>query len=345
MRIKVGMPRALIFYKFSSLWITFFESLGADVIISPKTNKEIQANSVKFAPDEDCYSTKLYYGHVMALKDKVDYLFIPRFGSGHKTNVGCPKFIGLAEALKSMFPDLPKILMPYYSVAKSGHRPFFRLLKISFDLGLKFTKNPFRIVGAIYKAFRAYREHNEDLIIDSDTLHRWENSTTHLNYTKNTDTREEPLKVALCAHSYVLNDSFQSVNIRQKLTDYNVDYITSEQMPREITEEFMEKLDYNMYFDYEREILGTIMYFLDSQTVDGILHICIFPCGPDSIVGELANRFSRRKPEVPILQLVLDEHTGEAGINTRLEAFVDMLKIKKRRSLKSQGLVSPTSAL
>jgi predicted nucleotide-binding protein (sugar kinase/HSP70/actin superfamily) len=94
----------------------------------------------------------------------------------------------------------------------------------------------------------------------------------------------------------------------------------------------MDKLDYNMFFQYEREILGTIMHFLDSQTVDGIIHLIIFSCGPDSIVGELASRFSYRQQSIPLLQLTYDELTGEAGLNTRLEAFFDM--IKRRREIK-----------
>jgi len=31
----------------------------------------------------------------------------------------------------------------------------------------------------------------------------------------------------------------------------------------------------------------------------------------------------------PLMHIVIDEHTGEAGIITRLEAFIDLLRIKK----------------
>ena len=98
-KIRVGIPRALLYYKYSDLWITFFKELGAEVIVSPKTTKKIKDDAVKLAPDEDCYSTKLYFGHAIALKDQVDFLFIPRYGGRRKKYVGCPKFIGLAEVL------------------------------------------------------------------------------------------------------------------------------------------------------------------------------------------------------------------------------------------------------
>jgi predicted nucleotide-binding protein (sugar kinase/HSP70/actin superfamily) len=88
----------------------------------------------------------------------------------------------------------------------------------------------------------------------------------------------------------------------------------------------MKSMKYDMYFDFEREILGTVMHFLESREVNGIIHIMVFSCGPDSIAGEMASRYSRRNPDVPMLQLVFDELTGEAGMRTRIEAFVDMLK-------------------
>ncbi len=328
--LKVGLPRALVHYKFFTLWETFFAELGAEVIVSPETNKKIREMAIRAAPDEDCYSTKLYFGHVLALKDQVDYLFIPRFGSNHKINVGCPKFLGLAEVLRSIFPDLPPIIRPYYSKAKSGHKNI-RLLFIAFSVGYKFTKNPFKILHAFRKSVKAYKKYKKNLIIDENTLHQWEHSEEVLNDRPILTDNEKPLKIALVGHCYVINDGYASLDIRKKLCELGADVITSEQMPRNIIEQYMETLDFNMYFDYEREILGTIMHFLESKTVDGIIHLMIFGCGPDSIVGEMAARFYKRKPETLLLQLVLDDLTAEAGLRTRIEAFIDMIKRREKK--------------
>lgn len=54
-----------------------------------------------------------------------------------------------------------------------------------------------------------------------------------------------------------------------------------------------------------------------------------FPCGPDSIVRVLCEQENKRLEGVPLLALVIDEHTGEGGFLTRIEAFVDMLWRKK----------------
>ena len=259
------------------------------------------------------------------MKDKVDYLFIPRFGSNHPTNVGCPKFLGLADVLRSMFPDLPPIIMPYFSKAKGGHKTYHLFTK-AFGVGWKITKNPIKIVKAFNRAIRAYKDYKNKLIINEEQLKKWEKSEILLNDEPVLKEGESPLKIALVGHSYVINDGYASFDIRERLRDLGADLITSEQMPRELIEAQMDKLDFNMYFDYEREILGTIMHFLESKTIDGIVHIMIFGCGPDSIAGEMAARFYKRNPDVQLLQLVVDDLTAEAGMKTRIEAFIDMLK-------------------
>jgi predicted nucleotide-binding protein (sugar kinase/HSP70/actin superfamily) len=326
--IRVGIPRALLYYKFYKLWTTYFEEVGAKVIISAKTNKQIKTTAISRAPDEDCYSTKLFYGHVMSLQDKVDYLFIPRYQSEHKTNISCPKFIGLAESLRSMYPSLPPIIMPAYSTAKLGHGKW-RILRIAFSIGRIFTRNPFKIIRALRRAIKAHKKWKEEKWLSVEKLEEWKLNKIFVNDAPKVDGNQPALKIALVGHSYMLNDPYASLSIKKQLIEAGANVITSEQMPRELIEKQMDTLDFNMYFDYERELLGTVMHFLDDKSIDGIIHIIIFSCGPDSIVGEMVARFSKRKPEIPVLQLTFDELTGETGLKTRLEAFMDMVNRKK----------------
>jgi predicted nucleotide-binding protein (sugar kinase/HSP70/actin superfamily) len=325
---RVGIPRALIYYKFATMWDVFFKELGAEVVVSAETSKNMREIAIEIAPDEDCYSTKIFHGHVMDIKDKVDYLFVPRFGSKHKYDMGCPKFIGLADVLRSLYPDLPKIIAPHFNKAKYGHGRF-DFLKEVLKVGFVFTKNPIRIIKAMNKALKADKEYKKKLIVDLKTLHQWEQSKIFLNDPPDEVPGEKRLKVALVGHSYVINDEFCSLNIRKKLQTHGVDVITSEQMPRELIEEQLDKLDNRLYFEFEREILGTIMYFLEKGNVDGIIHLMIFSCGPDSLAGELASIFAKRREDIPLLQLVIDDLTAEAGMKTRIEAFIDMLRWRK----------------
>ena len=67
------------------------------------------------------------------------------------------------------------------------------------------------------------------------------------------------------------------------------------------------------------------------QGFDGLIHLLPFTCMPDAIAKSILRRISRDM-DIPILTFVIDEHTGKAGITTRLEAFVDLLWAKKQRS-------------
>ena len=74
---------------------------------------------------------------------------------------------------------------------------------------------------------------------------------------------------------------------------------------------------------------------------DGMVHIWPFSCMPEltaqTIIPSVTNDYS-----MPVLPLIVDEQTGEAGFQTRLEAFVDMLKIKREneRNGKTQEKIS-----
>ena len=81
--MKIGIPRALLFYHFYPLWKTFFENLGFQVILSPETNKKILERGIDLAVDDACLPVKLYHGHVAELIGNVDILFVPRIISIH----------------------------------------------------------------------------------------------------------------------------------------------------------------------------------------------------------------------------------------------------------------------
>ncbi|AYO30678.1 hypothetical protein D2962_08620 [Biomaibacter acetigenes] len=68
---------------------------------------------------------------------------------------------------------------------------------------------------------------------------------------------------------------------------------------------------------------------MENKKIDGIIHVASFGCGPDSLIGELLEHRVMREYKVPFLYLTLDEHSGEAGFDTRLEAFLDILEGRK----------------
>ena len=134
-KIKVGIPRAFLYYRHNVLWKTFFEKLNCNIILSPDTNKEIIELGKDYSIDESCLSSKIYMGHVAYLIDKCDYLLVPRICNYGKNKSVCVKFNGLYDIVKNLFP-MTNILD--YDIDNTKHKyEIFGFIQ----MGFKFNKN------------------------------------------------------------------------------------------------------------------------------------------------------------------------------------------------------------
>jgi predicted nucleotide-binding protein (sugar kinase/HSP70/actin superfamily) len=77
----------------------------------------------------------------------------------------------------------------------------------------------------------------------------------------------------------------------------------------------------NIRWVYERELYNAFRFLVDK--VNGVCMIVSMGCGPDSLVAEFMREEAQQR-DIPFLQLVIDEHTGTAGIVTRIEAFLEL---------------------
>lgn len=127
MTVKVGIPRALLFYYYFPMWNGFFKALGVEVILSRNTTKGILDKGVRQSVDDACLPVKLFFGHVLDLKDRVDYLFIPRMVSVERKEYICPKFLGLPDMIRYNVPDLPPIIDITVNMSRR-EKTFTRLL-------------------------------------------------------------------------------------------------------------------------------------------------------------------------------------------------------------------------
>ena len=92
-----------------------------------------------------------------------------------------------------------------------------------------------------------------------------------------------------------------------------------------ITREYTLKLPKRMFWTHGQRIVGSAFSLIEGKKIDGIIYVSAFGCGFDSVLMDLVER-KAKKHRVPFTLLTIDEQTGEAGINTRIEAFVDMLE-------------------
>ena len=114
--IKVGMPRGLFYYDYYLLWESFFKKLDIEVVTSIRTNKDILDLGIKSCVDEACLPIKIYHGHVEYLKDKVDYIFIPKYVRLHKREYNCPKHLGIVDMINNSVDNLPILISPKITI-------------------------------------------------------------------------------------------------------------------------------------------------------------------------------------------------------------------------------------
>jgi predicted nucleotide-binding protein (sugar kinase/HSP70/actin superfamily) len=145
-------------------------------------------------------------------------------------------------------------------------------------------------------------------------------------------TKEYPISIALVGHGYNLYDERVCMKVLDKLEKMDVEVCTSLQLSQEQLDEGIASLGNEKYWANEDEMTGTAGHYLKDNKVDGVITITAFGCGPDSLMVERITRKAKQFNK-PLLNLTIDEQTGEAGFVTRLEAFVDMLFRKKRASI------------
>ena len=122
-----------------------------------------------------------------------------------------------------------------------------------------------------------------------------------------------------------------STSLVHRLEQTGCRVVTSEMLAPSALSAGVTRLAGKAYWTYEEEIVGAGEHYLGNK-VDGVIGITAFGCGPDSLMMDMVRRQAARLKSVPFMSLTLQEHTAEAGLVTRLEAFTDMLHRRKKES-------------
>ena len=131
------------------------------------------------------------------------------------------------------------------------------------------------------------------------------------------------IRVALLGHPYNIHDSFLNMNIPKKLAQLGVHVITETVVSESDINRESASLFKKPFWTLARHSYGAAKYLYKCGAIDGIVYISSFACGIDSVVVELIRGATEG---LPFLVLKVDEHTGEAGVDTRIEAFTDLLR-------------------
>ncbi|MCX7748561.1 MAG: acyl-CoA dehydratase activase-related protein [Clostridia bacterium] len=330
--MRIGIPKALVYYYYFPLWKTLFEEIGAEVVVSDDTSKSMIDEGIKVTVQEICVPIKVFNGHVMDLINKgVDYIFIPRLVSIKKYETFCPKFLGLPDMAKNIFKEQSdKILSPIVScnADKITNYSSYKEVAEKLDIPKWKMKSALRTAGRKWSEFRKLSMKGYSI---NDILSgKLQSKPSDVNPSK------EMINIGLMGYVYNVYDNFISMDIVEKFRSMGVNIITFDMLPEKHLLQELKHLKKHLFWTFSNKILGAGFYFLNNQNIDGIIHITAFGCGPDSYIGKMMELESDKKHK-PFLTIRVDEHTGESHLVTRIEAFTDMLK---RRKIASEGRMS-----
>lgn len=314
--ICVGIPRALYYYKFYPLWKTFFDQLGIRTVLSSPTCRKTLDTGICNCIEEACLPVKVFHGHVAEIADKADMLFVPRLTSISKKEYICPKIGGLPDMLKCSFHGkMPPIIDVEINLRNGKKHAIKSAIDVAKLLGKsrQEAKKAFEVSKQEYYMFRKK--------IKSRELPKgW----IKADINKNSSSKNKPV-ILLLGHPYNIYDSYINMNLPGKLENMGAKVITVDMFDGDFLTTKSSVLDKKMFWNYGTLALGCIYNALESKQIEGIIYVMSFGCGVDSFVCSMAERRVRNHSNKPFSIITLDEHSGEAGLNTRIEAFMDML--------------------
>lgn len=320
--MKIGIPRSLLYYYYFPFWQKLFENLGSEIVLSDPNSGEILNKGVKESISEICVPMKAYIGQIFHLLEKgVDLIYIPRFISIRKGITFCPKFLGLPDMIINSLSITKDKILTHKIKTKTddisnyknyiSFKEFFAVSDEELKKALNTAKKEWFKFRRLQKA--GYK-------------------TERLLEGKKEKRKEGFINIGLLGYVYNLYDRFINMNFIERLEEMGARIITFDMLEEEIINRFIRRLRKPMFWEFTNKLLAAGYYFMGLPEIDGIIHITAFGCGPDSILGPFLE-IDADKNKKPFMTLRIDEQTGESHLLTRIEAFIDLLKLQKRRDL------------
>lgn len=305
--MKIGIPKAFFYFRYGAMWESFFDALGVETIVSPDTNREIIERGSNLAVDESCLSGKIYLGHVAWLMDKCDYVLVPRIGHQGRAGTVCTRFNAVYDLIKNTFRDTSLKLLHYNIDTKDKQLEPLVFVKLGRALGKPRAHS-------LYAYWTAKQSERAEQMIAMNEQERL--------------LKLGGIKVLVVAHPYNIYDKYIGEPVLSALKAMDAVPVLGCAADPKKAAAASYRMSETMPWVTSRELVGAIAMWRDR--IDGIIILSTFPCGPDSMVNEIV---IRRVKDKPILNLILDGQEGTAGLETRLESFIDIIRFKRDESV------------
>ncbi|MFC1845898.1 acyl-CoA dehydratase activase [Chloroflexota bacterium] len=310
----VGIPRALLVYDYAPLLIGYLNALGVKVTLTSQTTNHIVGKAVELSYTDSCFPLKILHGHVAELRD-VDYILYPcaiRLGEkdgDENQKYSCPLVQASPFIVRQVLDLKEKLLIPILDFSRGNADVIRNLTDTAAGMGFN------RATGR--KAAIAGITAQQQFEKDKADIGRKLLKQVH---------ESNKLGVVLFSRSYMSQDSGANLGIAEKLAQLGVIPIPLDFLPLDSISP--KKYSDRPYWFYESKHIAGAAITKEDKKLYGLV-ISNFGCGPNSFILNILNDIMDSKP---LGQLEIDEHAAEAGIVTRLEAFIDTINNHARVS-------------
>jgi predicted nucleotide-binding protein (sugar kinase/HSP70/actin superfamily) len=350
----------------SYAWAAALRIIGCEPYIEPYTSKKALSLGTKHAPEAICLPYKLILGNfIEAIEGGADYVAMI-------TSPGCCRLGEYGKCIANALTDLGYeanyIELQLYDGIKglykflekaSGKKNYLLFTRAILITMLKvFVLDKLEAKLSYYRAREikqgdAERHYTKALkIIDSyDTILGLKKASKLVDEEMSKveiDKNREILNVDITGEIYVVNDEFSNQSIEKELGRMGVQvrrsltvsgFLKDAIIPKIFRkgETHLQRADRLAKPYLMRDIGGDALEcvsdiaYANERGIDGIIHLSPFTCMPE-IMSQNIFPAMREDCQIPILPLILDEQTGRAGYITRIEAFVDLMRRRKRKS-------------
>ncbi|MGV8058616.1 MAG: acyl-CoA dehydratase activase [Smithellaceae bacterium] len=300
----VGVPRCFSIYTLWPLYSWFFHSLGVEAVLSQNISREGTAR----VESSYCFPAEIAHGAVQDIFDRnLDYIFLPHFKDMESYEKDapanlCPITQGLPYYIKKAFPEIPerKYLMPVISFMYGLDKASESFIEMGATLG--FTER--ESLSAFEIAYKKQMEYFS--------------RAQELGKTALAEARQASHPViALLGRPYNAFTTDANMGIPRKFATRGYSVIPFDILPFED-----ESIYPNMYWYYGQQDMKASQLLKDENNIY-VTYISNFSCAPDSFMLHYLKWIMGTKP---FLILEMDSHTADAGVDTRIEAFLDIIE-------------------
>ena len=345
-----------------SFWVgmkALFQMLDVDVVVPPPITKKTMSLGSAYGPESACLPLKINLGNfIEAIEQGADTVIM---AGGH----GPCRFGYFAQVHREILQNIGyDVEVLVVEQPRTGRQEFFRSIKSLFP-----NKNWYQVILAIYFGWQKVLiiDQIEALILKNrayeinkgDHSLFWKRAIRKIDRISSKadldivgkqlidelneipkDFSKDVLHIAAVGEIYLMIETAANLNVDEKLGNLGVSVIRTEYVSGYIREKIFKTKnipDLHAYAKpYMKNEIGGHGFHTVANTVkyankgfDGAVQILPFTCIPEIVSMSILNKVSE-KENIPVLTLIFDEHSGEAGVDTRLEAFVDLVRRKKK---------------